>query len=169
MADQADISLQEFDAVDESFFEVEEISQNEKEARDRAAERQKFAKDFSFRQLGSVAEYIEPVSSAHPLEYVLNVFEENPDLIVEHDDFLDQSTDQPPWRLTEWIGQIADDFFFCHAILILALFYGDLVVDLTAPLFEFVHACFGRLVEDASLDRLHNVCERPRHFLSVSL
>lgn len=80
MADQADISLQEFDAVDESFFEVEEISQNEKEARDRAAERQKFAKDFSFRQLGSVAEYIEPVSSAHPLEYVLNVFEENPDI-----------------------------------------------------------------------------------------
>ena len=80
MADQADISLQEFDAVDESFFEVEEISQNEKEARDRAAERQKFAKDFSFRQLGSVAEYIEPVSSAHPLEYVLNVFEENPDV-----------------------------------------------------------------------------------------
>lgn len=80
MSDQFEIQVQEFDAVDESFFEVENISQDEKEKRERAAERQKFAKDFSFRQLGSIAQYMEPVSVAHPLEYVLNVFAENPEI-----------------------------------------------------------------------------------------
>lgn len=79
MSDQ-EIPAQEFDAVDESFFDVEDISQDEKEKRERTAERQKFAKDFSFRQLGSIAQYIEPVSVAHPLEYVLNVFAENPEV-----------------------------------------------------------------------------------------
>ena len=99
----------------------------------------------------------------------LCIFEENLDLIVEHDDFLDQSADQPPWHLTEWIGQVADDFVFRQAVMMFALFYGDLVVDLTAPLFEFVHACFGRLIEDASFDRLHDVCKRACHFFPVAL
>ena len=77
MADRSGVLEHEFDTVDESFFGVEDTSPAEKE---KTSERQRFTEEFSFRQVGSICKYIEPVSVSHPIEYVLGVFDENPDI-----------------------------------------------------------------------------------------
>ena len=77
MAERSSALEHDFDTVDVSFFGVEESAPSKSK---KAVERRQFFKDFSFRQVGSICKYIEPVSAAQPIEYVLNVFDENPDI-----------------------------------------------------------------------------------------
>ncbi len=80
MADSAKLLEAEFDNIDESLFEVDFSSIDHHEEGNNVAERHKFAKDFSFRQIGAISQYIEPVSIFHPIEYVLKIFVQNPDI-----------------------------------------------------------------------------------------
>lgn len=177
MADEVEFSVQDFDAVDESFFETEDVSQDEKEKREREADRQKFSKDFSFRQLGSIAQYIEPVSVSHPLEYVLNVFEDNPEIqavpVEEYDvvvGYIDRKTLEEATKnvLQRFVAKDTIKYVKRVPLILYAKEYSEQVLEkLSAaqrdynvsffPIFHHRKSFYGLMSFDALLERIADI------------
>ena len=80
MADQQSSLERKFDEVDDLFFEENGAFANEAKEKEISSDRRAFAETFSFRQVGSISKYIEPISVAQPIAYVISTFEENPDI-----------------------------------------------------------------------------------------
>ena len=77
--------------IDEEFFLNELLSDSEKENKTKNSFENigNIKEQFGFKQVGSIANYIEPINSSNPIEIVLEKFLENEDLQaipIEEDD-----------------------------------------------------------------------------------